>query len=206
MSASRKLQDVLVAHPHTFAREAGIRLADTPSPLFRLLVLTSLLSANLDARLGLRTAKAFGAAGMTTARKLADAGQDARWQVLSDAKYLRKVQTARQLGALADEVQDRYRGDLRMLRDEAGDDPRALHEAVHQFTGIGPLGADIFCREVQAVWPQLRPFADDRVLDLARDRGLPHTLRGLVKAAGTDDLSHVGAALILGDMEERQDR
>ncbi len=203
MSATRKLQDLLDAHPETFARSAGIRLADTPSPLFRLLVLTSLLSANIDARLGLRTATAFGPAGFTTAKRLADAGQDARWQVLSDTKYLRKVQTARQLGQLADEARDRYRGDLRRLHAEAGGDVTALREAIEGFTGIGPLGADIFLREVQAVWADVRPFADARVLDLAGGRGLPHTLRGLAKAAGTDDLSHVGAALVFDDMADR---
>ncbi len=56
---------------------------------------------------------------------------------------------------------------------------------------------------MQAVWPSLRPYADPRVLDLARARRLPHTARGLADAAGTDDLSHVGAALVLADMEDR---
>lgn len=204
--ATAKLRALLDAHPDTFAREAGITLTDKPSPLFRLLVLTKLLSANLDARLGLRTAHAIGRAGMTTAAKLADAGQDARWQVLSDAKYLRKAQTARQLGQLAEEVTDRWGGDLRTLRTQAGGDVDAVRDAVVAFTGIGPLGADIFLREVQAVWSDVRPFADERVLDLARARGLPHTVEGLARAAGTDDLSHVGAALILADMQDRQDR
>lgn len=203
MSATAKLQAVLDEHPRTFAQEAGIRVADTPAPLFRLLVLTSLLSANIDARLGLRTAKAFGTAGLTTASKLADAGQDGRWQVLSDSKYLRKMQTARQLGQLADEALDRYRGDLRTLRAEADGDVDAIRRAVEGFTGIGPLGADIFLREVQAVWPDVRPFADDRVLGVARTHGLPHTVKGLAKAAGTDDLAHVGAALVFADMADR---
>ncbi|MHA3702882.1 endonuclease [Jatrophihabitans sp. YIM 134969] len=203
MTTSSTLRALLDDHPRTFAAEAGIRLKDTPSPLFRLLVLTSLLSANLDARLGLRTARAFGAAGFTTARKLADAGQDARWQVLSDSKYLRKVQTARQLGALADEALERHDGDLRRLHRDTGGDVEAIRAAVTGFTGIGPLGADIFLREVQAVWADVRPFADDRVRDLAKARGLPHTPKGLARAAGGDDLSLVGAALVLDDMAER---
>ena len=48
---------------------------------------------------------------------------------------------------------------LHDLRDD-NDAVTSVREAVQAFTGIGPLGADIFCREVQAVWPSLRPFAD----------------------------------------------
>lgn len=205
MKQSSDVQRLLADFDQTFAEQAGIELRDKPSPLFRLLVLTSLLSANLDARLGLRTARALSKAGFTTAQHLADASDDDRWQVLSESKYLRKKQTARQLGQLADEAVERYAGDLRQLRDEStgADSARDIRDAVQEFTGIGPLGADIFCREAQAVWPVLRPYADDRVLDLARDRGLPHTVDGLVDAAGTDDLSRLGAALVTADREDR---
>ncbi|GAB2468655.1 endonuclease [Jatrophihabitans fulvus] len=188
--------EALLHENTTFAEAAGITLRDKPSPLFRLLVLTSLLSANLDARLGLRTAKALSKAGYTTAAKLAAASDEQRWQVLSDSKYLRKKQTARQLGSLADEVLDRYDGDLRALRDL---DAKELREKLRDFTGIGGVGADIFVREVQAVWPGLRPFADKRVRSLAAARGLPKDPARLAKKLGTDDLSHLGAALIFAD-------
>ncbi|MBE7189766.1 endonuclease [Jatrophihabitans endophyticus] len=202
MSRESTLQALLHEHGTTFAEQAGITLADRPSPLFRLLVLTALLSANLDARLGLRTAAVLGRAGFTTARHLADASDDERWQVLSDAKYLRKEQTARQLGDLADQALERYRGDLRRMRDEHAD-VDDLRGALRDFTGIGAVGADIFCREVQAVWPSLRPYADERVLRLAKARGLPSTAERLARLAGTDDLSLVGAALVSADMAER---
>ena len=203
MNRHDDLAALLAEHGRTFAATAGIRLADTPSPLFRLLVLTSLLSANIDARLGLRTARALGDAGFTTAARTADAGDDARWQVLSDSRYLRKKQTARQLGELAEQAVQRYRGDLRRMRDEHTDDLDGLRAALQDFTGIGAVGADIFCREVQAVWPALRPFADERMLRLAGDRGLPTTASGLAAAAGTDDLSTLGAALVFADMADR---
>lgn len=206
MAASDAVADLLARHPQTFAEQAGITLADKPSPLFRLLVLTSLLSANLDARLGLRTAKALTGAGFTTAAHLAGADDEARWQVLSDSKYLRKRQTARQLGELAQQALERYDGDLRRMRDELDADPDRLNAALQEFTGIGAVGADIFLREVQTVWPALRPFADERIRDLAAARGLPKTVKGLVDAAGTDDLAHLGAALVTADREERHDR
>ncbi len=202
MSSSSRLADLVEAHPDTFAEQAGITLADKPSELFRLLVLTSLLSANLDPELGLRTARALTEAGFTTARHLADASDSDVWQVLSESRYLRKEQTADQLGRLAEQCLDRYQGDLRRMRDEAGG-LSDLGDALQGFTGIGATGAGIFLREVQAVWPTLRPYADQRVLDLARDQGLPHTARGLADAAGTEDLAHVGAAIVAEDMDRR---
>lgn len=202
-SSADALADLLEEHPQTFAEQAGLTLADTPSPLFRLVVLTSLLSANLDARLGLRTARALTDAGWTTAEHLAGASDEERHEVLVKARYLRKQQTARQLGRLAEEVLDRHHGDLRRLRDDADGEPAAVAEALQGLTGIGQVGASIFLREVQAVWPSVRPYADQRVLDLARDRRLPHTPRGLAQAAGTDDLSRVGAALVQADMADR---
>ncbi|MEJ5914267.1 endonuclease [Pseudokineococcus sp. 1T1Z-3] len=207
------LDALLERHGQSYAHESGLRLKDTPAPLFELLVLSALLSANLQADLGVRTARALREAGLTTADKLAGASDEERWQVLSQAKYLRKEQTARQLGQLAERAQQEYAGDLRRMRDAAfageggegeggegdGDGQGgvdALREHVQAFTGVGPLGVDIFCREVQAVWPQLRPFLDERAAGPARALGLPPDAAGLADLAGTDDLSRVGAALV----------
>jgi hypothetical protein len=38
--------------------------------------------------------------------------------------------------------------------------------------GHGATGAGIFCREAQAVWPELHPFVDDKALGMARELGL----------------------------------
>ena len=62
--------------------------------------------------------------------------------------------------------------------------------------GIGPTGADIFLREVQAVWTWLRPFVDDKVLDGARKVGLPHSRRGLTQWLGDEDPTAALAALV----------
>jgi len=195
MAHERVLDALLERHGRTFADKAGIPLADKPSPLFQLLVLTSLLSANLDAHLGIRAMRGLRDAGLRTPQKLLDAGDEGRWRVLSDARHLRKEQTARQLGQLAEQVLDRHGGDLRRLREADG-----LDEALQDFTGIGEVGAAIFRREVQAVWPTVRPYADDRVRASAERLGLPHSTRGLTGLAGGDDLSLLGAALVRGDL------
>lgn len=189
------IDDLLAEHGTTYAEEVGITLADKPAPLFQLLVLTHLLSANLSAELGLRTARAL-RTSFRTAQALADASDQERWDVLAEAKYLRKEQTARQLGELATHLVETYDGDLRRLRDRAEGDPGRIGELLQEFAGVGPLGADIFRREAQAVWPCLRPFLDERAAAPARELGLPHTASGLARRIGDDDLSIVGAALV----------
>jgi hypothetical protein len=47
--------------------------------------------------------------------------------------------------------------------------------------GIGPVGADIFRREVQIVWDEAFPYADRRVLEVAKRLGLPRSAEELSK-------------------------
>jgi hypothetical protein len=54
-------------------------------------------------------------------------------------------------------------GDLRKLRDDAGGDPKKIRELLTKFIGVVPVGADIFLREAQAVWPDIAPYIDSRV-------------------------------------------
>ena len=82
------------------------------------------------------------------------------------------------------------------MAEAAGADRDRAGELLQEFTGIGPLGADIFRREAQAVWPWLRPYLGERAAQTAQDLGVPHTERGLATAVGDNDLSAVSAALI----------
>jgi len=194
------IDDLLAQHGTTYAEEVGITLADKPAPLFQLLVLTHLLSANLSSELGLRAARAL-RERFRTAHAMAEATDQERWDVLAESKYLRKEQTARQLGELATHLVEEYDGDLRRLRDRAEGDPRRIGELLEEFAGVGPLGADIFRREAQAVWSCLRPFLDERAAAPAKRLGLPHTAAGLARRTGDDDLSVVGAALVRHDLD-----
>jgi len=53
-----------------------------------------------------------------------------------------------------------------------------------EFPGIGPAGAGIFLREVQAVWPQVSPYLDQRVPAGAGQPGLPEDAGALADLAG----------------------
>ena len=62
--------------------------------------------------------------------------------------------------------------------------------------GIGPTGAAVFLREVQAVWPWVRPFLDQRARDGARRLGLPDGATALAGLVDGGDLARFAAALV----------
>ncbi|WP_282695189.1 endonuclease [Streptomyces sp. CC208A] len=188
---------LLSEHGRTYAQEAGITLRDKPSPLYRLLVLTVLCSVRIGAGIATDAARELFRAGLRTPRAMADSAWQDRVDALGRAHYVRYDEsTATALGDGARLVLERWRGDLRRMREEADGDPAALRELLREVPRIGPVGADIFCREVQAVWPELRPYFDDRACEAAKDLGLPHTPRGLGRRVAPKDHARLAAALV----------
>jgi 3-methyladenine DNA glycosylase/8-oxoguanine DNA glycosylase len=97
----------------------------------------------------------------------------------------------------AGQLLERWHGDLRRLRDEAGGRTARIRELLTEFKGIGPTGADIFLREVQVVWPMLAPYADRRVIQAAKKVGLPPGVKELAGLAEQpDDLARLFSALV----------
>ena len=187
----------------TYAESAGIRLRDTPAPLYRLLVLAVLLSTRIRADLAVEAARELVDAGMGTPDKMAAASWQQRVDALSRAHYRRYDEsTATALGEGAELVRSEYRGDLRRLRAKADGDPAAVRELLKAFPRLGPVGADIFCREAQLVWPELRPALDGKVLDGARRLGLPSDAEKLVALVPGDELAVTAAALVRVALDE----
>ncbi|ALG08555.1 hypothetical protein [Kibdelosporangium phytohabitans] len=181
----------------TYAAQAGIRLADKPSPLYRLLVLSVLLSTRIKADIAVAAAAELAKAGMTTPAKMLEATWQQRVDALGRAHYVRYDEsTATALGDGAQLLHDEYQGDLRRLRKSADGDTGRLRELLRKFPRLGPVGADIFCREAQSVWPELRPYFDRKTLDGAKRVGLPDDAGELVKLVKNDDVGDLAAALV----------
>ncbi len=91
---------------------------------------------------------------------------------------------------------ERWGGDLRRLREEAGGDSARATELLEEFKGIGDTGAEVFLREVQVAWEEFAPFVGDRAVKAAKAADLPADaakLAGLVDAA---DVPRLAAALV----------
>jgi endonuclease III len=189
---------LLDRYGRSYAEEAGIRLRDTPEPLYQLLVLVKLLSARISGEIAVAAARELFAAGYRTPRAMRDASWQHRVDALGRGHYRRyDERTATMLGDGAELLLERWHGDLRALRDEAGGEPGRIAELLTAFPGIGPSGADIFLREVQAVWPQVAPYLDRRVLDGASQVGLSRDPDQLAALAGSRQrLAQLAAALV----------
>jgi hypothetical protein len=125
----------------------------------------------------------------------------ALWQervdALGRAHYKRYDEsTATALGDGAQLLLDRWHGDLRRLRAEADGSPARVRELLQEFPRIGPVGAEIFCREAQGVWSELRPSFDRRALTGAADNSLPRDPDRLAALVAPDELPNLAAALV----------
>lgn len=180
----------------TYAEEAGIRLADKPSPLYELLVLSTLLSARISSRIAVNAARELFAAGLRTPRRMKAATWQQRVNALGRGSYRRyDERTATMLGDGADLLIERYRADLRSLHTEEATQ-RHLAGALQEFPGIGPTGATIFLREVQDIWALANPVVDAKVLDGARKLGLPTDAGKLVALAPDGQRARLAAACV----------
>ncbi|MDD7966318.1 endonuclease [Actinomycetospora lemnae] len=186
----------------TFADEAGITLRDEPAPLYRLLVLSVLLSRRVQAKLGTRACRELVDAGYGTPERVRDASWEDVVATLGRAKYTGTEQTTTALQEGAQRVLDEWGGDLRRMRRAADGDVATLREHLTAFPRLGPVGADIFVREVQAVWPEYRPHLDEKALAGAERLGLPTDAAELAEQVEGDDLARLAAALVRADRDD----
>src|SRR3954451_12381573 len=188
---------VLDRYGTTFSVDAGIQLEDAPTPLFQLLVLAQLLSARIGAGIAVAAAGELAAAGWSTPQRLRDASRPRVVAALGRAGYRRyDERTATQLHEMAALVLDRYGGDLRRLAESADGDVDRADRLIQEVKGIGPTGAAVFLREVQAVWPWVRPYLDDRARAGARCIGLPDDPDELAGLVEPGDLARFAAGLV----------
>lgn len=193
----RVVRALLDAHGRTYAEEAGIALKDTPQPLYRLLLLSHLLSARIRGSIALATARALHEAGLRDPRRMAQASWQDRVDALGRGGYRRyDERTATQLGEAAELLNDRWGGDLRRLRREADGEVPELRGLLQEFPGMGPAGADIFLREAQGVWPEAAPYLDAKALQGAERLDLPTDPERLTGLAGDTDPAVLAAALV----------
>lgn len=194
---------LLERHGTTYAQESGIRLRNTPQPLYQVLVLAHLLSARIRASVAVASARALFEAGLRTPRRMADATWQQRVDALGEGGYRRyDERTATQLGDAARMLLDEYGGDLRRMRDAAGGDAAELRGALREVPGLGPAGCDIFLREVQGVWPELAPCLDGKAVQGAERLGLPGDGRKLARLVGKDELAVFASALVRAALDK----
>jgi endonuclease III len=199
---------LLKEHGTTFAEELDIPIErNNPSALFQLLCAALLFSARIRKSLAIQAVKALNNQGWNTPEKMLQATWSERTQCLNQAGYARyDERTSTMLGETSQLLMDQYDGDLRQLRDAAEHDPKREHQLLMEFKGIGQVGANIFLREVQTVWDEAFPFADDRILETARALRLPDHADSLCKLVGDENFPRLVAALVRVRLDHNENK
>jgi hypothetical protein len=199
------VKELLDRYGRTYAEETGIRLADRPGPLYQLLVLSTLLNARVPAAVASAAARELFTAGYRSARAMSEAGWQDRVDALDRGGYVRyEERTATMLGDGADLLSNRWHGDLRRLRDQAGGDPGMTEALLAGFPGLGGAGAGVFLREAQAVWPSVAPYVDTPMTSGARRVGLPDSRSSLTSLlAECGQPARLAAALVRVSLSPR---
>lgn len=200
MSSRSIARSLLDEAGRTYAAQAGITLEDKPAALYRLLVLSVLLSTRIKSDIAVAACRELSEFG--TPQKMHDATWQQRVDALGRGHYVRYDEsTSTALGEGAEMLLERYRGDLRNLRTQADGDVNTLRSLLREVPKLGPVGVDIFCREAQAVWPELRPYFDKKALSGAEKIGLPKDAQKLAELVSDDDLARLAAALVRVTLE-----
>jgi hypothetical protein len=207
MSQKATVEQLVRDSGRTYAEQAGITLRNKPSPLYQLLLLSILLAKPISADIAADAMRQLRRIGLRTPEGTLQTTWQERVDALGRAHYKRYDEsTATRLEEVATFVRDRWRGDLRRLSEAADHDRNAAADLLTEVPGIGPAGADIFLREVQRVWPWLRPYLDQRVIDGARVVGLPHSQQRLAELFEGKDAAALGAALVRATVEGQAER
>ncbi|MFC4786506.1 endonuclease [Nocardioides sp. MAHUQ-72] len=192
-----EVDELLREHGTTYAEQAGITLRNKPAPLYQLLVLTTLSSIRISADTAAEAAHELFRAGWRTPERMRASTWQQRVDALGRGGYRRYDEsTATYLDDSATMVLEEHGGDLRGLRRGRSGTTADLAEALQRFPRVGPTGASIFCREVQAVWPEVAPFFDRRALDSARELGLPTDPERLAALVPAHQVAALSAALV----------
>lgn len=147
---------------------------------FEHLVCAHLLSKPLSHALGMRSVRTLlnDPFNLSSARAIVNAGEKRVWEALEAARTQHRQKTAAYLFGMG-EAYDRDGGDAMYTLAEQANDGGHTGVVAHikeTVPGLGPVGAEIFCRRVQCVdgWGDaLWPFADAKSLDALREIGIP---------------------------------
>lgn len=169
--------------------------------LFQLLMLCVLATKPVDTTIAVRASRELSRAGIRTASAVLATDHSVVRHTLECAHYVcHGTGVITDLIAVAAAVRDDYDGDLRNLAVDSRHNRDKAEALLRQVTGIGEAGPATFLREVQDIWPWVRPYFDELTIRVAAELGLPATPEGLFELAPRSS-ARLGAALTRASLD-----
>ena len=140
---------------------------------FKWFLASVLFAKRISAEVAKKTYRRFEEEGLNTPEKILAAGWDRLVEVLDSGGYVRyDFSTASNLLKIMEELKEKY-GDLERLHRESNS-PIDLEKHLQEFKGVGPVGVNIFLRELRGIWEKAKPKPSQMAIKTANRIGLEY--------------------------------
>jgi len=166
MKVSKNIEKTLVKELGTpFSSSLGINLQEgKEEEIFKWFLASVLFGKRISFRIAAKTYEQFKSYNVLSPKAITNTGWDGLVKILDDGGYVRyDFSTASKLLDLVKQLQQSY-GTLTELHKKAKN-TKDLENRLMQFKGIGPVTANIFLRELRAIWKE----ADPEPLELVKE-------------------------------------
>ena len=154
----------------SYSEELGLDLTK-PDDRFKWFIASILFAKRISAEIAKKTFRQFENEGLTSPERILEAGWDKLVEVLDSGGYVRyDFSTASNLLAIMKKLKEEY-GDLENLHEKSSD-PEDLEKRLMSFKGIGPVGVNIFLRELRGIWKKAKPKPSKIAVETAKRIGL----------------------------------
>jgi endonuclease III len=154
----------------SYSKELGLDLSKAEDR-FKWFLASVLFAKRISAETAKETYLYFEQEDLTSPDAILEAGWDRLVEVLDSGGYTRyDFSTATNLLGIAKMLKEKY-GDLERLHAESSS-PTDLERRLQEFKGVGPVGVNIFLRELRGIWEKAKPKPSPLAVATAQKIGL----------------------------------
>lgn len=154
----------------TYSEELGLDLKK-PEDRFKWFLASILFAKRISSQIAKKTFKRFQEEILITPEAILEAGWDKLVEVLDSGGYVRyDFSTATNLLDVSKSLLEKF-GSIDEVHEKA-ESPEHLEELLAGFRGIGPVGINIFLRELRGVWNKADPEPSKLAVETARRLGV----------------------------------
>jgi endonuclease III len=154
----------------SYSKELGLDLTKAEDR-FKWFLASVLFAKRISAETAKETYLYFEQEDLTSPDAILEAGWDRLVEVLDSGGYTRyDFSTATNLLGIAKTLKEKY-GDLERLHAESSS-PTDLERRLQEFKGVGPVGVNIFLRELRGIWEKAKPKPSPLTVATAQKIGL----------------------------------
>jgi endonuclease III len=154
----------------SYSNELALDLTK-PEDRFKWFLASVLFAKRISAETAKETYLCFEQEELTSPDAILQASWDRLVEVLDSGGYTRyDFSTATNLLGIAKKLKEKY-GSLERLHTESTS-PRDLEKRLQEFKGVGPVGVNIFLRELRGIWEKAKPTPSPMAVVTAQKIGL----------------------------------